>query len=132
MTDLAEMGEYIKKFVGLWKTQAKNSNAVRDATEKKNATIKAKDLKEFIKYYVSLVTTISSPYLADLADNKQLYLSLIKDYFKEEKLSDFIDTTFFNKYKGEEEIDLKSFFRSHLVTFQDDYNIRQQFANFPE
>lgn len=122
---LGKLETYVSKFVSLWKTHIQAKNTLFDETENKKTTIRDKNLKELISFYINMITRLGIPFISSQAENKQDIIDYFDKPFSEENQTKFIEEHFFKEYEGNE-IDVEQFFSQNLVKLRNDAWIRDE------
>ena len=92
--------------------------------------IKADALKDYIKYYINLISLLGVKHLSTLSENKNLFENNLNKAFSKEHQDKLINENFFQKLQNDETIEINQFFKNNFEVLKNDVLLREKLCSY--
>lgn len=122
--------DFIQGFLSLAMVQGNLKKSIEMLPEINEIKIKSDVLKDYIKYYINLISLLGVKHLSTLSENKNLFENNLNKAFSKEHQDRLINENFFQKLKDDETIEINQFFKNHFDLLKNDVLLREKLSTY--
>lgn len=122
--------DFIQGFLSLAMVQGNLKKSIEMLPETNEIKIKSDILKDYIKYYINLISLLGVKHLSTLSENKSLFENILNKAFSKEHQDRLINENFFQKLKDDETIEINQFFKNYFDLLKNDVLLREKLCTY--
>ena len=122
--------EFIQGFLSIAMVQGNLKKSIEMSPETNEVKIKANALKDYIQYYINLISLLGVKHLSTLSENKILFENTLNKAFSKEHQDKLINENFFQTINNDEGIEIHQFFKNKFELLKNDVLLREKLNSY--